>query len=123
MIKLSELKDDEMLLVDNELIMTKKEFLEGLPMEDQKDSNVYTTTSYTASLNAKDVLYDALEGEATNMHDNWLDDIHKNITNNDIKEIQIVLDRILERNKKFNVSYQADKEVEIDIVEEEKKDE
>jgi hypothetical protein len=79
MSKLSELKDDEVLLVNNELVLTKKEFLEDFPtQEDREGCGVYTTTKYHAYLNARDILNKAIEDEACDkMYDEWMDKIHK----------------------------------------------
>lgn len=119
MSKLSELKDDEVLLINDELALTKKEFLEDFPtQEDREGCEVYTTVEYHAYLNARDILNKAIEDEACDkMYDEWMDKIHNDITEDDVKEFQDILDRILLRNVKQNISYQADKEVEIDIEE------
>ena len=113
MIKLSELKDDEVLIVNNELMLTKAEFLNNNIKED-KDIKIYTTNKYVLRLDAKDVLYDVLDGESKNMYDKWRDNIQEDINEDDIRDLQDLLDRILERNKDFNVSYCADREVQID---------
>lgn len=125
MIKLSELKDDEVLLVNNELVLTKKEFLEDFPtQEDREGCEIFTTIKYHAYLNARDILDKAIEDEACDkMYDEWIDKIHNDITEDDVKEFQNILDRILLRNVKQNISYQTDQEVDIDIAEEEKKNE
>lgn len=122
MIKLSELKDDEILLVNNELVLTKKEFLEDFTTQDDREGcEVYTTVKYNAYLNARDILNKAIEDEACDkMYDEWMDKIHNDITEYDVKDFQDILDRILLRNVKQNISYQADKEVEINLIEEEK---
>lgn len=116
MIKLSELKDDENLLINNELVLTKKQFLEDFPtQEDREGCEVYTTVKYNAYLNARNILNEAIEDEASdNMYNEWLDKIHNDITEDDVKAFQDILDRILLRNVKQNISYQADKEIKID---------
>ena len=118
MIKLSELKDDEVLIVNNELMLTKAEFLNNNTKED-KDIKIYTTNKYVLRLDAKDVLYDVLDGESKNMYSKWRDNIQEDINEDDIRDLQDILDRILERNKDFNVSYSADREVQIDNIGEE----
>jgi len=88
--KLSEIKDDEMLLV-NELADNKSCGI--------KNSEVYTTKQYQANLDAKTILEDSIENEYQNMFEDWDQDIWNDITEDDIKNIQIVLDRILERRR------------------------
>jgi len=116
MIKLSELKDDEVLIVNNELILTKAEFLNNHTKEDIK---IYTTNKYVLKLDARDVLYDVLDGESKNMYSKWRDNIQEDINEDDIRDLQDILDRILGRNKDFNVSYCASEEVQIDNIGEE----
>ena len=118
MIKLSELKDDEVLIINNELVLTKVEFLNDNIKED-KDIKIYNTNKYVLRLDAKDVLYDVLDGESKNMYDKWRDNIQEDINEDDIRDLQDILDRILGRNKDFNVSYCIGEEVQIDNIGEE----
>jgi len=121
--KLSELKYDEVLLV-NEKVMSKLDLLNELAENKScgiKNPKVYTTRQYQANLDAKDIMESAIEHEYQNMYEDWYDRILNDITEEDIKDMQIVLDRILERNKENNISYEGIELVEIDI-EEEKKD-
>lgn len=124
MIKLSELKDDEILLVNNELVLTKKEFLEEFKIKEEKDKcKVQTTKIYhTVNFNAKDILDKFIDEESKSMHKEWKDYIKSNITEDEINEVQAVFDKISERNKEYNVSYLGNEEVEI-YIEEEKEDE
>ncbi|WP_195264516.1 GTP-binding protein [Clostridium sp. 1001275B_160808_H3] len=112
-IKLSELKDNEILLIEDDYnsIMSKEDYLEDL--EDYKEYEVYTTTEYKANIDAKDMLDSALECEADNMYEDWYQDIWDDVTEEDIKELQIILDKILSRSK--NIAYTAREKVEIDI--------
>jgi hypothetical protein len=124
MIKLSELKDDEMLLINNETVLTKKEFLEQFKSKEERDKcKVQTTKIYhTVSFNAKNILDKFIDEESKSMHKEWKDYIKSNITEDEINEVQAVFDKISERNKEYNVSYLGGEEVQIDF-EEEKKDE
>ena len=120
MVKLSELKEDEMLLV-NERVMTTEELLNQL-IEDKESGaklpEVYTTRKHTAILDAEDILDNAIENEYANMYEDWYDSIKGDITSDDVAEIQSVLDRILARNKDCNISYEGIGPVELDILDE-----
>lgn len=120
MIKLSELKDDEVLLV-NEKVMSKLDLLNELAENKScgiKNPEVYTTRQYQANLDAKNIMESAIEYEYQSMFEDWDQGIWNDITEEDLKDIQIVLDRILERNKEHNISYEGIELVEIDIAEE-----
>jgi uncharacterized membrane protein len=112
-IKLSELKNNEILLIEDDYnsIMSKEDYLEDL--ENYKEYEVYTTTEYKANIDAKDMLDSALECEFQNMYEDWYQDIWDDVTEEDIKELQIILDKILSRSK--NIAYMAREKVEIDI--------
>ncbi|MGY5237904.1 GTP-binding protein [Clostridium tertium] len=112
-IKLSELKDNEMLLIDDDYnsIMSKEDYLEDL--ESYKGYEVYTTTEYRANINAKYMLESAIECEADNMYEDWETDIWDDINEEDIEKLQKIVNRILSGNR--NISYIANKRVEIDI--------
>ena len=118
MIKLSELKDDEMLLV-GETVMSKSDLLNELADNkscDIKNPEVFTTIKYNAHIDANDMLDSALEYEyQNNMYEDWYPNVCDSITEEDIKELQAIVDRILERNKEYNISYQANEQVEIDM--------
>jgi len=121
--KLSELKDDEMLLINNEIVLTKKEFLEQFKSKEERDKcKVQTTKIYhTVNFNAKEVLDKFINEESKSMHKEWKGYIKSNIIEDEFNEVQAVFDKIMERNKEYNVSYLGEQEVEIDI-EEEKED-
>lgn len=108
-VKLSELNDDEMLLVGENLVIEKEDFIKEI--KEHRGKEVYTTTEYRPSINAKRMLEDAIEREADNMYEDWEDNIWNDIDKEHIKEIQNVVDKIL----KGYISYLADKRVEIDI--------
>lgn len=110
-VKLSELNNDEMLLVGENLVIEKEDFVKEI--EEHKEKEVYTTKEYRASINAKSMLEDAIEREADNMYEGWEEDIWNDISVIEIDDLQNVINRIL--SGCGNVSYIADKRVEIDI--------
>lgn len=110
-IKLSELKNDEMLLVGENLVIEKEDFVKEI--EEHRGKEVYTTTEYRASISAKDMLESAIDCEAPNMYEDWEYDIWEDISEEDINELQNILNRIL--NGSRNISYISDKKIEIDI--------
>lgn len=110
-IKLSELKDDEMLLVGENLVISKEDFIKEIKEHIGKE--VYTTTEYTASIDARNMLEDAIECESQEMYEDWEYDVWNDIEDSDIREIQLILNRIF--NRSSNISYRADKRVEVDI--------
>ena len=114
-VKLSDLKNDDMLLV-GEHVLSKEDYITD--MDEYKGKRVYTTTQYKASLDAKDILEDAIAREADDMYDDWEDSIWSDITDEDISEIQAILDRIINKNSSSNISYVAVDEVIIDITKE-----
>lgn len=110
-IKLSELKNDDMLLVGENYLISKEDFVKAI--EEYRDKEVYTTTKYRASIDAKDMLESAIDCEAYNMYEEWEYDVWDDITEEDINELQNVIDRILGKSR--NIAYIVDKKVEIDI--------
>ncbi|MDK0667363.1 hypothetical protein REO35_04400 [Clostridium perfringens] len=64
--KLSELKDEDMLIVDG-YVMSKEDFLNDFKFYKNKVDKVYTTTQYKANVNAEYMLEDALEREYNNI--------------------------------------------------------
>lgn len=117
-VKLSELSNKEMLLVGDN-VTDKEDFIKDFEyfkdVTHDIENNVYTTTTYTAYIDAKQMLEDAIEREADNMHESWDQDMLNEITEQDIEDIQIIIDRILRRNGNYNICYQSDKQVELDI--------
>lgn len=110
-VKLSELKDDDMLLVGEDFVISKEDFVKEI--EEYEDEEVYTTKEYRAIIDAKDMLESEIDCEANNMYEDWPYNIWDNISEDDIKELQNILDRILSGSE--SISYIADKRVEIDI--------
>ena len=110
-VKLSELKNEDMLLVGENLVIYKEDYLKEI--NEHRGKEVYTTKEYRAGIDAKSMLEDAISSEADNMYEDWEDDIWDDITERDIDELQNVVDRILSGCN--NVSYIPDKRVEIDI--------
>lgn len=108
--KLSEIKDDENLIVGDE-VLTKEDLLNDI--EYYRDKEVYTVTEYKANLDASDMLDYAIECESNNMYDGWCEKIYNDIVEEDIRDLQAILDRILNRSE--NISYEEDEKVEIDI--------
>lgn len=116
MVKLSELNMEDMLYIEGEYgdsIMTKTEVLDELDYIKQEGKKIYTTHEYEAKVNAKYVIDWAIEDEYQNMHEDWDLEAMREVTEEDIEDIQKVFDRILDRTNR--VSYYADKEVEIDL--------
>lgn len=114
--KLSELKDEDMLIVDG-YVMSKEDFLNDFEFYKNKADRVYTTTQYKAHIDANDMLEDAFEKEYdNNMYEGWFDNIVSDVTEEDIKELQDIVDRILARNESTNICYiEEDEKVEIDL--------
>ena len=110
-IKLSYLKNDEMLLVGDNLVISKEDYLKE--MKEHEGKEVYLTLEYKANINARSMLDSAIECEADNMYEDWDNNIWDDITETDITELQNILDKILSRSN--NVSYLAYQRVEIDI--------
>lgn len=110
-IKLGELKNENMLLVGEDIVISKEDYINEI--QEHIGKQVYTTTEYRASIDAKSMLEDAIESESQEMYEDWEYDVWDDITEEDIKELQNILDRILSRSS--NVFYTADKKVEIDI--------
>lgn len=124
--KLSELKDTDKVIVNNEIIMTKSELIDeivlgmlgGLSMFNRIDSikTIYSAKeTYRARLDAGDMLEQAIENEADNMYEDWEDYIWADIERGDIKDIQLILDDIMSRNTQCNIAYEADEELELDL--------
>lgn len=113
--ELSQLKDEDMLIVDG-TVMPKEDFIRDFKYYKSIADKVYTTTQYKANIDAKDMLDDALEREyENNMYEGWFDNIVSDITEEDIKDIQSILDRILSRSESTNICYTEDEKVEIDL--------
>ena len=124
--KLSELKDTDKVIVNNEIIMTKSELIDeivlgmsgGLSMFNRIDSikTIYSAKeTYRARLDAGDMLEQAIENEADNMYEDWEDYIWADIERGDIKDIQLILDDIMSRDPQGNIAYEADEELELDL--------
>ena len=124
--KLSELKDTDKVIINNEIIMTKSELIDeivlgmsgGLSMFNRIDSikTIYSAKeTYRARLDAGDMLEQAIENEADNMYEDWEDYIWADIERGDIKDIQLILDDIMSRDPQGNIAYEADEELELDL--------
>ncbi|WP_291581535.1 hypothetical protein [Clostridium sp. UBA6640] len=115
MVKLSTLKDHEILVVGDEYqLMTKEELITNI--DEFKEMNVYTLGIHYAVLNAKDILKNAIKNEeCDNMYEEWSNLLWEDIEDKDINQIQKTLDRILKKSPKQNIACYQDKPVEIDI--------
>jgi len=116
-VKLSTLPKNTIVLVDgNCRINIIEDILNDL--EYYKTKEIYTTTPYKASFNAKEIVDDAIEFvQCNDMYEDWDERIHDDVTEQDIKDIQVVFDRILARSPGQNISYITDKLIEFDIEE------
>ncbi|PWW90745.1 GTP-binding protein [Clostridium perfringens] len=119
--KLSELKNEDMLIVKNtgsgDIVLSKEELVENLDhyrkRSDNLEENIYTTIQYKVNIKAWDMLEIAIDNESENMYEFWDFDIKRAITDDDIEEIQNVIDRIL--SKGSNISYIENEKVEFDL--------
>ncbi len=112
--KLSELKDEDMLMIAG-YVMPKDDFIRDFKWYKNEADNVYTTKQYKANVNAEYMLEDAFEREYNNMYEGWLENIEQDVTEEDIKELQKIVDRILSRSESTNICYIEDEKVEVDI--------
>lgn len=114
-IKLSSLKDDELLVVGDECqLMTKANFIKNIA--DFREMEIYTAESRHASFNAKEILENAIEQEeCDSMYEDWGVNVWDDITDEDIAVIQNVLDNILQKDPSKHIAYYQDKPVEVDI--------
>lgn len=105
--KLSEIKDNKILMVGG-VIMRKKNLVLHFPLLKPflRQQDVWTTIQHKYNLNTKDMLEDDFECE-------WDDEVWDNVTEQDIEEIQNALDRVFSSGP--NVVYDADEIVEIDL--------
>ena len=112
-VKLSTLSKDTIVIVDGyDNVNTVSDILEDL--EYYRTKEIYTTTEYHASFNAKNILDDAIDYECeNNMYEDWDESIRGCIKEEDIADLQKVYDRILARGS--NIAYNSDKLIEIDI--------
>ncbi|UZP01915.1 hypothetical protein JW813_09200 [Clostridium botulinum] len=114
-VKLSELGKDTIVLVDgNSQINTVFDILEDF--EGFKNKKIYTTKEYKANFDAENIINNAIENEYNNgMYEDWDDSIKAYVTEEDIKDLQKIFDRILARNPSSNIAYESDKLIDIDL--------
>jgi|GEM_PF-1281274 len=114
-VKISTLSKDTTILIDGDCrVTTVENVLDNL--DNYKDREMYTTTPYKASFNAKEIIDDAIEYvQCNDMYEDWDERIYDDVTEEDIKDVQTVFDRILARSPSQNISYIADKLIEFDI--------
>ncbi|EDT14237.1 hypothetical protein [Clostridium perfringens] len=119
--KLSEIKNDDMLIIKNtgsgDIVLSKDELVQNLDYyretSNNLEENIYTTIQYKANIQALDMLEIAIDNESENMYECWDFDIKRAITDDDIEEIQNIIDRIL--SKGSNISYIENEKVEFDL--------
>lgn len=114
-VKLSTLSKDETIYIeDTSVLLSVGEVLEHL--DEFRDKELYTTVERYAGFNAKEILNNAIENECSDeMYEDWAENIKEDIEEKDIKEIQVILNRILARNPEQNMAYVTDKLIEIDV--------
>lgn len=116
MIKLSELKDDVIVVDENNRIYTVEEVRNDLKYFRDESKELYTTTEYHASVDAKSVIEETFEQVYCNgMYEDWDERIMDDITDEDVEKIQAVFDEILSRNEEQNITYYQNEEVEVDV--------
>ena len=114
-VKLSTLPKDTIIWVEGDCSVRRVENILN-DLEYYKDKEIYTTTPYHASFNAKEIIDDAIEDVYHNdMYEDWDENIRDDVTEEDIKDIQVIFDRILARSPNQNISYISDKLIEFDI--------
>lgn len=120
-IKLSEMNPSDNISVSHEenydgTIMTVDDFI--LDYEYYKTKNkleVYTVKPYKAIFDADYIIENAIENESQDMYEDWDGNIRRDITKEDIAEIQAIFNRILARHPEQNIAYFQDELIEIDI--------
>lgn len=112
--KLSELKDDDMILVINiisynKYLTTVGEFKSEYHTKyiEDKQLEIYSTETVYAIFKARAML------KGTTKH--WDKGVWNNILEQDIDDVQAILDKIVARNPSDYVAYQMDELLEIDI--------
>lgn len=91
--KLTDLKDDQMLIIEDKndiFVMTKKEFLEDKKY--YKNAVIFAAEERNVRFDAEEVLYDLVDKEAYEMYDGWAE--NKIFTNKELSKLQKVLDEI-----------------------------
>ena len=116
MIKLSELKDDVIVIDENNQVYTVGEVKNDLKYFKDEEKKLYTTTEYQASVDAASMIDEALDSVYENeMYEDWDQLIKNDITEEDVKKVQAVFDEILSRGGDQNIAYYQDEEVEVDV--------
>lgn len=114
-VKLSTLPKDTIILIEGVFhTQTVEDILSDI--DSYRNEKIYTTNEHHASFDAESIIDDAIEYEYNNgMYEDWYDSIRADITEDDIKDLQKIFDRILARNPSSNIAYETDKLIEIDI--------
>lgn len=113
--KLSELSNETLLLVGEELT-TKENILNDLDYYRKNFSDdLYLAKVYHAHLEAQDALDTLLEYEYQDMYEDWYEGIWDYVEDKDLKDLQTIFDRIFARNKEYNTSYSSDEKIKFDL--------
>lgn len=116
MIKLSGLKDDEIVIDENLNVYEVSDAKYYIKNNIDQFEKLYITTEERASFDAESILDSAIDDVYQDlMYEDWDESIKMDITKDDIKKIQAVLDDIIERGGDQNIAYFKSKEIEIDI--------
>ncbi len=84
-------------------IVTVAEVLEDINY--YKEKEIYTTTPHHACFDAESIIDIIIEDEYCNgIYDDWDNNIRTDITNVDIAELQVIIDRILARSPEQNIA-------------------
>lgn len=113
-VKLSTLSKDEIVIIDGDDTVNTVEDILG-DIDFFKEEDVYTTIPHNALFDSKYIIDNAIEDEYQDMYEGWYESIKADVTKEDIKEIQVIFDRILARNPTQNIAYSQDKLIEFDI--------
>lgn len=111
MIKLSELKDKDYIIVNGDNMITKEDILENI--EYYKDKEMYTAKKEYIEVDVRNMLES--DFDITESYDGWYDDIWEEVTEQDIKDIENVIHRILNRNPKKSYYFSENEKIEFDI--------
>ena len=115
MIKLSELKDKDYVIVNGDNMITKEDILENV--EYYKDKEMYTAKKEYIGVDVSNMLeceFEHIESSRES-YEGWYDDICEEITDQDIEDIEKVIRRILNRDPKKSYCFKEDEKIEFDI--------
>ena len=85
---------------------------------DDEDIKLYTVTKQHANIDAANLINEALDSVYENgMHEDWDEIIKQDVTEEDVQRVQAVFDELFSKGGDQNITYYADKEIEIDELE------